>query len=184
MPLSKPDRDDALTIVSARVQEAAEVMKAMASETRLKIMCALSGGELPVNQLAELTGQSQSAVSQHLAKLRAAGLVTSRRPDEKAVLDESTGHWGYTEPDWEEFFRVIRHAHGFVEMRRDPRAIGGGDPGRRRAPGGRVFFLRHLPLQPDGDQVSVSVERLIVQRPRLALLAARRVEQHRQIGHC
>jgi len=79
MPLSKPDRDDALTIVSARVQEAAEVMKAMASETRLKIMCALSGGELPVNQLAELTGQSQSGVSQHLAKLRAAGLVTSRR---------------------------------------------------------------------------------------------------------
>lgn len=79
MPLRKADRGDALSVVSARVQEAAEVMKAMASETRLKIMCALSGGELPVGQLAELTGQSQSAVSQHLAKLRAAGLVTSRR---------------------------------------------------------------------------------------------------------
>lgn len=79
MPLSRHKKDEALSIVSARVQEAAEVMKAMASETRLKVMCALSEGELPVNQLAELTGQSQSAVSQHLAKLRAAGLVDSRR---------------------------------------------------------------------------------------------------------
>lgn len=79
VPLSRRKKDEALTIVSGRVQEAAEVMKAMASETRLKIMCALAGGELPVNQLADLTGQSQSAVSQHLAKLRAAGLVQSRR---------------------------------------------------------------------------------------------------------
>lgn len=79
MPLSKAKRAEALTVVSGRVQEAAEVLKAMASETRLKIMCALSAGELPVNQLADLTGQSQSAVSQHLAKLRAAGLVASRR---------------------------------------------------------------------------------------------------------
>ncbi|PKP81635.1 MAG: transcriptional regulator [Alphaproteobacteria bacterium HGW-Alphaproteobacteria-18] len=79
MRLRKPKRGEALTIVSGRAEEAAEVLKAMASETRLKIMCALSEGELPVNKLAELTGQSQSVVSQHLAKLRAAGLVTSRR---------------------------------------------------------------------------------------------------------
>lgn len=79
MPLSKPEHRDALTLVTGRAEEAAEVMKAMASETRLKILCALSAGELPVNKLAEMTGQSQSAVSQHLAKLRAAGLVASRR---------------------------------------------------------------------------------------------------------
>lgn len=42
-------------------------------------MCALSEGEAPVNQLSDMTGQSQSAVSQHLAKLRTAGLVDSRR---------------------------------------------------------------------------------------------------------
>ena len=65
--------------MSERIQDAAEVLKAMSSETRLKILCALSGGELPVNQLAELTGQSPSAVSQHLAKLRAANLVEARR---------------------------------------------------------------------------------------------------------
>ncbi|MCA9290481.1 MAG: 1,2-phenylacetyl-CoA epoxidase subunit A [Phycisphaerales bacterium] len=36
------------------------------------------------------------------------GLVVSKRPDENVVLDESTGDWGFTEPNWEEFFRVIR----------------------------------------------------------------------------
>ena len=75
----KSDSSGALGIVSDRAAEAAHTLKAMASETRLMILCALSAGELPVNTLAQLTGQSPSAVSQHLAKLRAAGLVDSRR---------------------------------------------------------------------------------------------------------
>lgn len=32
----------------------------------------------------------------------------SVRPDEQVALDETTGHWGFTPPDWDEFFRVIR----------------------------------------------------------------------------
>ncbi len=28
--------------------------------------------------------------------------------DPKCVRDDATGHWGFSEPDWEEFFRVIR----------------------------------------------------------------------------
>lgn len=79
MPNPKPDKAEALEMVTERVQEAAGALKAMASETRLKIMCALSEGERPVHQLAQITGQSQSAISQHLAKLRAAELVESRR---------------------------------------------------------------------------------------------------------
>jgi ring-1,2-phenylacetyl-CoA epoxidase subunit PaaA len=39
------------------------------------------------------------------------GMVTSTRPDENLKLDEATGHWSFTEPDWEEFYRVIR-GHG------------------------------------------------------------------------
>lgn len=74
-----PQTADAFDIMSDRIDEAAEILKAMSSETRLKILCALSEGERPVNQLAELTAQSPSAVSQHLAKLRAAGLVKARR---------------------------------------------------------------------------------------------------------
>ena len=40
-----------------------------------------------------------------------AGLVVAKRPDENLRLNEATGHWQFTEPDWEEFYRVIR-GHG------------------------------------------------------------------------
>ena len=76
---SHPKTAEAFDIMSEKIHHAAEVLKAMSSETRLKILCALSEGELPVNQLAELTQQSPSAVSQHLAKLRAANLVEDKR---------------------------------------------------------------------------------------------------------
>lgn len=79
MPIARQKKASSVAVITERVTEAAGVLKAMASETRLKIMCALSEGEQPVNQLADMTGQSQSAVSQHLSKLRAAGLVESRR---------------------------------------------------------------------------------------------------------
>jgi ring-1,2-phenylacetyl-CoA epoxidase subunit PaaA len=36
------------------------------------------------------------------------GFVTSATPDEAIVLDESTGDWSFTQPDWDEFWRVIR----------------------------------------------------------------------------
>lgn len=75
----KPQTKDAFDLMSERIHEASEVLKAMSSDTRLKIMCALNEGEHPVHQLADMTGQSHSAVSQHLAKLRAAGMVESRR---------------------------------------------------------------------------------------------------------
>ena len=80
MHSGRPDKDaDTFAALSERAHEAVNALKAMASETRLRIMCALGNGELPVNRLAAMTGQSPSAVSQHLAKLRAAGLVESRR---------------------------------------------------------------------------------------------------------
>lgn len=84
---------DAFEVVSSSIGEASEVLKAMASDTRLKILCALSQGELPVGQLAEMTGQSHSAVSQHLAKLRAAGLVESRR-DAQTIYYRCSGGVG------------------------------------------------------------------------------------------
>lgn len=36
------------------------------------------------------------------------GMVTSKKPDENVVKDEATGNWGFTQPDWDEFFKVIR----------------------------------------------------------------------------
>jgi ring-1,2-phenylacetyl-CoA epoxidase subunit PaaA len=44
----------------------------------------------------------------HVCEKDKNGLVTSRKPDEAIGLDEATGNWSFTEPDWDEFWRVIR----------------------------------------------------------------------------
>ena len=60
--------------------ELAGVLRAVANERRLMILCKLvEWGEGNVNALAETVGLSQSALSQHLAKMRDEGLVTYRR---------------------------------------------------------------------------------------------------------
>lgn len=82
---------DAFQIMSASIHDAASVLKAMSSDTRLKILCALNKEELPVSQLAELTGQTSSAVSQHLTKLRSAGLVQSRRQAQMIYYSSTDG---------------------------------------------------------------------------------------------
>lgn len=51
----------------------------MANGKRLLILCRLSEGEASVGELQRFVGLSQSALSQHLGKLRAGGLVTTRR---------------------------------------------------------------------------------------------------------
>ena len=58
----------------------AGILRALANERRLMILCKLvEWGEGNVNSLAEAVGLSQSALSQHLAKMRDEGLVTFRR---------------------------------------------------------------------------------------------------------
>ncbi|WP_310475677.1 metalloregulator ArsR/SmtB family transcription factor, partial [Sandarakinorhabdus sp.] len=56
---------------------AARLLKAMAHDTRLLVLCQLVDGEMQAGQLA--TRLSQSALSQHLAVLRTEGLVVTRR---------------------------------------------------------------------------------------------------------
>ncbi|MEQ8321184.1 MAG: metalloregulator ArsR/SmtB family transcription factor [Rhodospirillales bacterium] len=60
-------------------ERASNVLKAMGNEHRLKILCHLSRTEASVKELEVLTGLSQSALSQHLAKLRQERLVKTRR---------------------------------------------------------------------------------------------------------
>jgi DNA-binding transcriptional ArsR family regulator len=61
------------------VSSAVEMLKLLGDETRLRVICALLEGEHSVNELAEVVGAQPAAVSQHLAKLRLARLVQSRR---------------------------------------------------------------------------------------------------------
>ena len=62
-----------------QVSLAVEVFRLLADVTRVQLLRALAGGELSVNELAEAVGKRNGAVSQHLAKLRMARLVTTRR---------------------------------------------------------------------------------------------------------
>ncbi|MCT9083902.1 ArsR/SmtB family transcription factor [Streptomyces fulvoviolaceus] len=62
-----------------RAERSVAVLKAVADPSRYRLLWALSDRELPVSRLAELIGAHVAATSQHLAKLRTAGLVTSRR---------------------------------------------------------------------------------------------------------
>ena len=58
---------------------ASEMLKALANEDRLLILCQLADGEKTVGELTRLIGLAQPAVSQHLARLRREGLVGTRR---------------------------------------------------------------------------------------------------------
>jgi DNA-binding transcriptional ArsR family regulator len=60
-------------------RSAVGMLKLLADETRLRIIWALLDGEHSVNELAELVGAHAAGVSQHLAKLRLARLVRTRR---------------------------------------------------------------------------------------------------------
>ena len=55
------------------------LLKALANKRRLKIMYALSEGEKSVGELETIVGISQSALSQHLSRLRKEGIVNTRR---------------------------------------------------------------------------------------------------------
>jgi len=65
---------------SRQAGEATRLLKVMANEARLLVLCFLAeAGELSVGELTERVGLSQSALSQHLAKLRDERLVATRK---------------------------------------------------------------------------------------------------------
>lgn len=63
---------------SRYVEVAVEIFAMLADATRLRIVLALRDGELSVNDLADVVDRSPSGVSQHLAKLRLARIVSAR----------------------------------------------------------------------------------------------------------
>ncbi|MEZ5971760.1 MAG: metalloregulator ArsR/SmtB family transcription factor [Hyphomonadaceae bacterium] len=67
------------TQFAAKASEAAALLKALAHEARLMVLCQLLDGEHSAGALQESSGLSQSALSQHLARLREEGLVSTRR---------------------------------------------------------------------------------------------------------
>jgi DNA-binding transcriptional ArsR family regulator len=68
-----------VTAMQSQAHLAAALLKSLANEHRLLILCLLSEGELSVSQINERVSLTQSALSQHLAVLRDQDMVTTRR---------------------------------------------------------------------------------------------------------
>ena len=68
-----------ITELEPRAEEAAQLLTAMANPKRLLILCNLLEQERSVSELSKIVGLEQSPLSQHLSKLRALGLVKTRR---------------------------------------------------------------------------------------------------------
>jgi DNA-binding transcriptional ArsR family regulator len=66
-------------LMQAHAADAAQLLKALANEQRLHILCNLLDGPLSVGELNQRLDLSQSALSQHLALLRELDLVDTRR---------------------------------------------------------------------------------------------------------
>ncbi len=69
--------------LASQASEAETLLKALANRSRLMILCDLYGGERSVNELCMALDLSQPTLSQHLARLRADGLVHTRRDAQK-----------------------------------------------------------------------------------------------------
>ena len=77
------------------VRELAQVFKLLSDETRLRILLFLAqNNELHVTDLCRRLGQSQPAVSHHLALLRVSGLIESRREGKHNFYCVRTDHFG------------------------------------------------------------------------------------------
>ena len=61
------------------IEQAAQAIKAIAHPLRLKILCVLGDREISVQDIVEQVGTSQSNISQHLAILRAKGVLATRK---------------------------------------------------------------------------------------------------------
>ena len=77
--------------MKSKANDAVSLLKGLANESRLMIMCVLAEGEISVGQLNQRIKLSQSALSQHLAVLRDQGLVQTRRESQTIYyrLEES-----------------------------------------------------------------------------------------------
>ncbi|WP_273047777.1 metalloregulator ArsR/SmtB family transcription factor [Pseudoalteromonas sp.] len=80
------------TAMAGNVAEAEQLLKILANKNRLMILCSLQYTEMSVSQLNEAVPLAQSALSQHLAALRKANVVATRRESQTIyyrVIDDN-----------------------------------------------------------------------------------------------
>ncbi|MXQ10636.1 metalloregulator ArsR/SmtB family transcription factor [Microvirga makkahensis] len=88
-------------IFARKAAEVADILQALANERRLMILCKLvEWGESNVTSLADAVALSQSALSQHLARMREEGIVATRR-------ESQTIWYRITDPRIEDLFATL-----------------------------------------------------------------------------
>ncbi|MCI2393885.1 metalloregulator ArsR/SmtB family transcription factor [Aliiroseovarius sediminis] len=70
---------DPMADLKAQADEVATLLKQLANTRRLLILCRLAAGRATVSELCKVADLSQSAISQHLAKMRMEGLVKGEK---------------------------------------------------------------------------------------------------------
>ncbi len=91
MPRRPTDTRSSAEKMSAHAADATRLLKALANEKRLMILCLLADSERTVGELNAMLDLSQSALSQHLAVLRDDGLVQTRRDAQSVVYSLRSG---------------------------------------------------------------------------------------------
>jgi DNA-binding transcriptional ArsR family regulator len=81
----------AMSAIQEHAGEAAALLKALANDQRLLVLCSLLDGPLSVGEINECVPLSQSALSQHLGVLRAADLVTTTRKSQTVYYTLAQG---------------------------------------------------------------------------------------------
>ena len=90
-PICAALRPSELAALHSSAARACTVLKALANEVRLMLVCKLAEGEWSVGELQSHVGLGQSAVSQHLALLREHGVVSTRRAGQSVRYSLASG---------------------------------------------------------------------------------------------
>jgi DNA-binding transcriptional ArsR family regulator len=106
------------TTLSAHLVDIVTLLKAMGNERRFEILHYLSEEEKAVGELEELVGLSQSALSQHLARLRRDGMVKTRREAQKI-------YYSLSDPRVSHLLTCLASMHGVGTDAED--LVAGGD---------------------------------------------------------
>lgn len=102
MQHARRKKDLDIVQLEQRAAEAARLLKLLANEHRLLILCRLAAErEMPVGGIAAAVGLSQSALSQHLAKMRDEGLVATRR-------EAQTIYYRIADPDTRRILALLK----------------------------------------------------------------------------
>lgn len=82
------------------IARATDLLKIIANEKRLLLLCRLNDEEVSVNELADFVNLSQSALSQHLTLMRQMGLVKTRR-------EKQTIYYSLASPEVQDIIQVL-----------------------------------------------------------------------------